>query len=241
MDKRLPYETDLRIPFFARGPRIPPSTRVTGAPWALVDVAPTLLDMAGVDWAATGMDGRSMLPALTGEEETPTQARRRKDVLVEYRGEVVPASKAQCPEYVGDPNIFVLRRGPKSFSTPPYANATVQHGGGSCFVIDGRNHSYACLRTVVEDEEDSLFCVFPSQGGLVEYYNITADPWSLVNLAPALPPSELAGRTARLQRLLRCATDAECAGGEKGEEIRGIAAEPPRGVTAPALRLRLGV
>ena len=46
IDKRQPYEFDIRVPFLFRGPGIPANTS-SEVPVLMVDVAPTLLDIAG--------------------------------------------------------------------------------------------------------------------------------------------------------------------------------------------------
>lgn len=67
-DKRDAFETSIRIPFLARGPGIAPGSTVD-AMIQSIDIAPTVLDWAGIapprDLA---IDGRSFLPLLKGEE-----------------------------------------------------------------------------------------------------------------------------------------------------------------------------
>jgi arylsulfatase A-like enzyme len=74
--KRLPYKEAIQVPFAARFP-----SGVIGAqspaevtePTANIDLAPTLLDLAGADPCANSwcrvMDGRSWVPLLTGHPE----------------------------------------------------------------------------------------------------------------------------------------------------------------------------
>eukprot|EP00662_Eupelagonemidae_sp_cell21_P046673 gene46673-59416_t len=68
IEKMLPYETDIRIPLFVRGPGIKAGTTVDQMV-ANVDIAPTVLDLAGIDVPAI-MDGKSMAPLLTGGDAT---------------------------------------------------------------------------------------------------------------------------------------------------------------------------
>jgi len=58
------YDTTLRVPLVIRGPSVPPGT-VVQDDVSLVDVAPTLLALAGVP--ALDADGRSLVPALGGQ------------------------------------------------------------------------------------------------------------------------------------------------------------------------------
>ena len=62
LEKMWPFETDIRIPFYIRGPGIKPGT-VVDVLGMNMDIAPTLLDLAGVD-SPLGYDGRSLMPML---------------------------------------------------------------------------------------------------------------------------------------------------------------------------------
>jgi len=63
LDKRLPYEFDIRIPMWIRGPGIDPGQSVT-TPVLTIDLAPTLLDLAGVVQKYDDMDGLTLTPLL---------------------------------------------------------------------------------------------------------------------------------------------------------------------------------
>ena len=62
IEKMLPYETDIRIPLFIKGPGIPAGTTLT-QPVMNIDVAPTLLELAGLPVPPI-IDGQSMVPLL---------------------------------------------------------------------------------------------------------------------------------------------------------------------------------
>nr|XP_033322667.1 N-acetylglucosamine-6-sulfatase-like [Megalopta genalis]XP_033322668.1 N-acetylglucosamine-6-sulfatase-like [Megalopta genalis] len=84
MDKRQPYETDIRVPLLIRGPGIEPSK--ISAPVSSVDLFATILEIAGVQRPS---DGTSLLKKTLPEDRT---------LLIEYRGEKsegVPSSG--CP------------------------------------------------------------------------------------------------------------------------------------------------
>jgi len=61
------YETTLRVPFIVRGPGIPAGTRLT-ATLRLVDLFPTVLDLAGVPANGRKLPGRSVADALRGRQ-----------------------------------------------------------------------------------------------------------------------------------------------------------------------------
>lgn len=115
-----------------------------------------------------------------------------------------------CPRYnrtdKAYKGTFSLSRGNGTFSTPPFYDEKAQ----SCFLIDARNNTYSCVRTVTA-YENSIFCRFEDDRQTVEYYDLHADPYNLVNLADTLSPQQLQARDSRLQHLKACATDRQCA------------------------------
>jgi arylsulfatase A-like enzyme len=65
-DKRLILETSMRMPFLIRYPRMIQPGSVNKELCVNVDIAPTLLEMAGVE-IPKDMQGRSMVPLLKGQ------------------------------------------------------------------------------------------------------------------------------------------------------------------------------
>lgn len=77
--KMLPYEEDILVPLYVRGPGIRPGT-VISALTANIDLAPTFLELAGAR-APRWLDGRSFAPLLSQPEQTPKGW--RKALLIE--------------------------------------------------------------------------------------------------------------------------------------------------------------
>jgi arylsulfatase A-like enzyme len=67
-DKWLMYEESIRVPLIVRDPRLPKARWGTVVDQIAlnIDVAPTLLDLAGIK-APERMQGRSLLPLVTGK------------------------------------------------------------------------------------------------------------------------------------------------------------------------------
>jgi len=84
--KQHPFESDVHIPFLMRGPGITPGTRMTALA-ANIDVAPTLIDIAGLP-PNPEHDGKSMLPMLTTTQGTKQRLQHeagwRKSQIIEY-------------------------------------------------------------------------------------------------------------------------------------------------------------
>jgi N-acetylglucosamine-6-sulfatase len=78
VERRLAYEESLRIPLLMRLPRVVRPGSTPAAMVLTIDIAPTLLELAGVG-VPSAMQGRSLLPLLRGEP-----AAWRTSFLVEY-------------------------------------------------------------------------------------------------------------------------------------------------------------
>jgi N-acetylglucosamine-6-sulfatase len=91
--KQFAYEVDLRIPLLVRGPGV--VHRINDGHMVVnVDLAPTIMAIAGLTSAANAMDGRSLLPLLRGQ--TPS-VWRRSFPIVKY----VDPNQRQFPGYFG--------------------------------------------------------------------------------------------------------------------------------------------
>ena len=81
--KQSPYQASVTVPFILAGPGIPAAKRVA-RPVSLIDLYPTVLDMAGLE-PEPDRPGQSLLAVAKGE------AVPRAYVLAEYHGNFMPA------------------------------------------------------------------------------------------------------------------------------------------------------
>jgi arylsulfatase A-like enzyme len=91
------YEEAVRVPLVVRWPGRIRGGRSIAAPVALVDLAPTLLDLLGIDGALPKRQGRSLAPALAGDAALdplhPVFLQRRLYEVEKLRGVAVRGTK----------------------------------------------------------------------------------------------------------------------------------------------------
>jgi N-acetylglucosamine-6-sulfatase len=80
IDKRTAYEPSIRVPLLMHCPALLPKGRVVTEMAAGIDIAPTVLEAAGIAPPA-GLHGRSLLPAARGDKSA---APPRTELLYEY-------------------------------------------------------------------------------------------------------------------------------------------------------------
>lgn len=78
IDKRNAYEESMRVPFLAYGPGVIAEGTVVESLAANLDIAPTVLDLAGIETMPEQFEGISLMPALAGNEVD------RDEFLYEY-------------------------------------------------------------------------------------------------------------------------------------------------------------
>jgi N-acetylglucosamine-6-sulfatase len=106
IDKRVAYEASIRVPLIFHCPEILPPGTVVGRTVANIDVAPTLLDVAGAG-VPEGMDGRSFLRLAMGEAGAPW----RETTLYEYYWEQNYPQTPTMHAVVGDRFKYVRYHG----------------------------------------------------------------------------------------------------------------------------------
>ncbi|XP_005989490.2 N-acetylglucosamine-6-sulfatase [Latimeria chalumnae] len=175
IDKRQLYEFDIKVPLLARGPGIKAS-QINKMLVANIDIAPTILDIAGYNVNRTLMDGMSLLPLLKQEVNVTW----RTDLLVEYQGE-----------------------GHKSDPTCPSLGPGVAECFPDCVCEDAYNNTYACVRTI-SAVSDLQYCEFDDNEVFVEVYNMTTDPFQITNIAKTIDQEILEKMNHRLMMLQSC-------------------------------------
>jgi len=194
LDKRLPYEFDLRVPFFVIGPNVPKGVN-SSALVSSVDFAPTFLDIAQINLTIANMDGQSLLPLLTSNRSKDQSF--RSELLVEYFGEsnLDGAADGNCPHA---PGVTGYENGPEDTVTPPKYT-----GPSFCSGQDARNNTYSCLR-VFNSTTNQLYCEFVDSVNFVELFDISKDPYELKNIATVVTPDELRRLHQDLQQIEKC-------------------------------------
>ena len=152
--KLQPYEHDIRVPFYIRGPGIPRDSSF-GFVAGMVDVAPTIVTIAGgSSEACETMDGKSFSHLLTASDETSRkqkQAAWKDKIMLEYwsLGDVI-----RYDHYIDMPNSTYI---------------------GARLLNDTHNFLYAEFYDGVNID---LFD-WPLER---ELFDITADPYQMSNL-----------------------------------------------------------
>uniref|UniRef100_A0A8B9RCU4 N-acetylglucosamine-6-sulfatase n=1 Tax=Astyanax mexicanus TaxID=7994 RepID=A0A8B9RCU4_ASTMX len=175
-DKRQLYEFDIHLPLLVRGPGIKP--KQTLSVMMNIDLAVTILDIAGVNVSALNMDGQSFLPQLVPSARNGTS---RPYFLVEYSGEGLFPADPDCPKL-----------------GPGLANCFPD-----CVCEDACNNTYACVRTLKDN--NFQYCEFADNESFVEFYNLTSDPHQLENIVKKVDPALLQTMNQRLIKLQSCA------------------------------------
>ncbi|XP_044736553.1 N-acetylglucosamine-6-sulfatase-like [Chrysoperla carnea] len=162
-DKRQPYETDISVPLFIRGPNIRPKSIISN-PVANIDFAPTIIEMAGLN-ILHNYDGVSFFDILNNPSK---HIKYNRTLFIEYSGE-------------GNPNT-ISNNCPWKYDT----ELSQCSEDAWCKCQDARNNSYSCVRHF-SDEDNILLCNFDDDENFIEIYNLEDDKHQLRNLARNQP------------------------------------------------------
>ncbi|XP_047425105.1 glucosamine (N-acetyl)-6-sulfatase (Sanfilippo disease IIID), b [Mugil cephalus] len=180
IDKRQLYEFDIRVPLMVRGPGIKPNQTLQ-APVLNIDLAPTILDISGLNLSSVNVDGQSFLSQMAPSLRNGSA---RPFFLVEYTGEGSPTADPSCPKL-----------GPGVSQCFP-----------DCVCEDAYNNTYACVRSL-DDKVNLQYCEFADSESFVEVYDLKKDQHQLVNIVKTVDPSVLQTMNQRLIKLQSCSGD----------------------------------
>ena len=199
MEKMWPYETDTRIPFYIRGPRIAPGT-VSHALAANLDIAPTLLDLAGIT-VPKNYDGRSLRPLLFPSSSSSNAASWRTRTVISFA--------EGYDQYWGGPGGTTLSNGtahdPQAeFSPPTYAN------NGKRYIFDSPQNQWRMLRVANASHNVSFVQWDPTfrfeAGGVVfeSLFDVGSNTWEQTNLWPTLDTAAQGAWRGELDEIFAC-------------------------------------
>lgn len=135
----------------------------------------------------------------------------RGSFLVEYFGEG-PEGIPGCLPYNNSSfyGVGSESRDCHSYRTPPYYTSC----DGFCTFGDARNNTYACLRTL-DAQHNTMYCRYVDQtgqgiGGVLEFYDLSSDPYNSRNLASTLPERFVREMDMKLEELRTCQGSLSC-------------------------------
>lgn len=184
-DKRLPYETDIKVPLIIRGPNINPK-EIVNSPVILIDLAPTILSLANVPYNVSNYDGKSfdhLINAINVSSEF-----EERQLLIEHFGEGnAETYNSECP----------WKKSQRLYGCTLEAQ---------CKAEDSWNNTFACIRNFSYDT-NFLFCKFEDHENFYEAYDLANDVYQLDNIAYDILPSIQARYQLIIEHFKRCVGD----------------------------------
>lgn len=226
MDKRHAYDWDTRIPLLVKGPGIQAGSTLS-IPGTQVDIAPTLLGLAGLATPAD-MDGKSIVPFLVDAGDSSVlpstlahlrslgdlaayRAAWRTEVFLEY---YYCATNRKC--MAGNQSSKLTGGWPHrdSWCTDLPNNADCWVGSSNCYATEDAENNFIAIRQF-DNDSNKLYVEYQhgsqfnedinfSATNFVEYYDIASDPWHMQNLADNTSESVLAPMRTRLHQWYAC-------------------------------------
>merc|ERR1712018_638710 len=164
-DKRMPYDTDLRVPFLVRGPGVMMNKTVKNVN-VNIDLAPTIVEMSGGTVNEHQFDGISFLPFIKEESDGRKEKKEVRDsFLFSYNGEYDQELNIEtCEEHIHGDHMM--------------SHCKVEW---DCKCEDTKNNTYVGKRTINE-QENNVLCMYEDEQEFIESYNLNDDPYQLYNL-----------------------------------------------------------
>eukprot|EP01063_Lacrimia_lanifica_P027568 TRINITY_DN3887_c0_g1_i1.p1 TRINITY_DN3887_c0_g1~~TRINITY_DN3887_c0_g1_i1.p1 ORF type:complete len:536 (+),score=186.26 TRINITY_DN3887_c0_g1_i1:26-1609(+) len=204
-EKMWHWETDIRIPFYMRGPGIA-AGQVLPSMGVNIDIAPTLLDLAGVLDRPSDYDGKSLRSLVMGGEEA------RASAAAAWRTRTVIAfAEGYTQKWDGPLSALGNAAGaavadPKALMTFPGNNSA-----GVPYTFDNPENQWRMLRVanathnVSVVQWDPTFHFHPQRVAFTAYYDHRTDEHMMDNTWGALPEAVQAQWVTELSELFACA------------------------------------
>lgn len=181
-DKRLPYETDVRVPMLVRGPNIRKDAAISSAV-LLLDLMPTVLNWAKIPFNYDELDGQAFDSFLIQEGKT-----QRRQMLIEHWGEGnTETYNRACP----------YKKSQRLSGCSPEADCKCQ---------DAWNNTYSCVREF-DEGINFLFCTFHDHENFQEAYDLEFDENQMENIGFSILPSLQAHYQIMIENLKTCSGD----------------------------------
>jgi arylsulfatase A-like enzyme len=200
------YEIANHLPLAIRWPAgIPFPGRIIDDYVSVIDLAPTLLEIAGIAWKDSGMapaTGRSFLPLLQSERSGILDPARDHVLLGRERNDV------GRPNDAGYPVRSIVKNGllfSRNFEPDRWPSCNPETGYLDC---DSSPTKTAILHAHRKNAADPFWALAFGKRGAEELYDLNSDPDCLTNLAPnpELAPLK-AALDAQLEAELRAQED----------------------------------
>lgn len=181
-DKRLPYETDIKVLLIIRGPNISPK-EINSSPILLIDLAPTILSLANISYNEHDYDGKSfdyIINSLNSSNDF-----EERQMLIEHFGEGNAESfNPECP----------WKKSQRLYGCSLESE---------CKAEDSWNNTYACVRHFSQST-NFLMCKFEDREDYYEAYDLSTDIYQLENVAYDILPSIQARYQVVIDNLKEC-------------------------------------
>eukprot|EP00051_Salpingoeca_urceolata_P007288 m.96369 g.96369 ORF g.96369 m.96369 type:complete len:547 (+) comp15188_c0_seq1:275-1915(+) len=195
MEKMWPWETDVRIPFYVRGPGIKAGQELD-VMGLNVDIAPTMLDLAGISIPGT-YDGKSLRPLIMGDELSQKQARAG------WRTRTVTAFAEGAVQLYGQTTMW-SPNGDAWTTVHPTATAP----DGVAYEFDNPQNQWRMLRVANESHDFAYVEWDPKfvfdKIAFQAFFDIKSDPWQQHNLWTSLSSSQQRQLEQELGTLFTC-------------------------------------
>ena len=203
MEKMWHWETDVRIPFYIRGPGIEQG-QVLDAMGVNIDIAPTLLDAAGL-LSPSLYDGKSLLPLVSGN------ARARDDALASWRTRTVISFAEGYDQFWGKVTLSSIGNAHGAVTTPPSKVISPPFASHQNipYTFDNPQNQWRALRianathNVTFVQYDPTFH-FRSNIAFEALYDLNADPYMMRNVWKSIDSKQQASYQSELESLFAC-------------------------------------